>query len=349
MADARFYDAIDFGELEFYYGEIETATSSTIRITDGYSTTTYRGDFYYDYDYDYGDVYGDLESIVTDDDGETTAEVTDIDRDVYTFWEYANYGDAQGALAYVFSGEDRIEGSRYSDVLYGFRADDVLVGNGGNDRLYGDSGADRLSGGTSSDTYIVNSSSDRVVEGSRSGTADQVNSSVSHKLAANVEKLSLTGSSSIDGTGNTLDNTVYGNSASNVLKGWSGDDSLKGNAGSDELMGGSGQDRLHGGSGYDTFIFRSASEAGIGSDRDVIRDFDRSDDVIDVSEIDADKGRSGNQDFDYVGRDLFTRTAGELRLDSSGVLRGDTNGDGRTDFQIEVADVRTLGAYDFYL
>lgn len=73
-------------------------------------------------------------------------------------------------------------------------------------------------------------------------------------LSANLENLTLTGSTSINGTGNELDNTLTGNSAANVLTGGAGNDTLNGGAGADSLVGGAGKDTywLRRGYGIDT-------------------------------------------------------------------------------------------------
>ncbi len=54
-----------------------------------------------------------------------------------------------------------------------------------------------------------------VTEASDAGT-DLVNSSITYTLGSNVENLTLTGSANINGTGNSLANTLTGNSGNNV-------------------------------------------------------------------------------------------------------------------------------------
>ena len=53
-----------------------------------------------------------------------------------------------------------------------------------------------------------------------------------------VDHLTLTGTNSINGTGNTLGNRIIGNSGNNVLNGSSGNDTLEGGAGNDVLKAG---------------------------------------------------------------------------------------------------------------
>ena len=95
-------------------------------------------------------------------------------------------------------------------------------GNSLNNTLTGNSGVNVLTGGAGNDTYIVGTG-DTVVEAANEGT-DLVLSSVSFTLGANMEKLTLTGTGAIDGTGNSLNNTLTGNSAANVLTGGAGHD-----------------------------------------------------------------------------------------------------------------------------
>src|SRR5207237_85046 len=87
--------------------------------------------------------------------------------------------------------------------------DNVITGNSGNNILDGGTGADTLIGGAGNDTYIVDNSCDVVIEQAGQGI-DTVLSSVGYMLSANVENLTLTGSSAINGTGNDLNNTITG-------------------------------------------------------------------------------------------------------------------------------------------
>jgi Ca2+-binding RTX toxin-like protein len=118
------------------------------------------------------------------------------------------------------------------------------TGNELNNTLMGNSGANVLTGGAGDDTYGV-STGDTVVEQANEGT-DLVLSNVSWTLGANVEKLTLTGTAAIDGTGNELNNTLIGNSAANVLTGGAGNDTLAGGQGNDTYVvnPGDGQDTV---------------------------------------------------------------------------------------------------------
>ena len=81
-------------------------------------------------------------------------------------------------------------------------------------------------------TYTVDSPSDVITESSSEGT-DLIQSSVTFTASANVENLTLTGSSNINATGNSLNNTLTGNSGNNTLDGGSGDDTMVGGTGDD--------------------------------------------------------------------------------------------------------------------
>lgn len=117
----------------------------------------------------------------------------------------------------------------------------VLTGNAGNNTLNGGSGNDTMIGGGGDDLYVVDTTGDVITESADEGV-DTVQSSVTYTLGANVENLTLSGTSSRNGTGNALDNVLIGNSAVNTLTGGAGNDILNGGAGSDKLVGGVGDD-----------------------------------------------------------------------------------------------------------
>jgi Ca2+-binding RTX toxin-like protein len=133
----------------------------------------------------------------------------------------------------------------------GNSAANTITGNSGNNTLDGGSGADSMVGGGGNDLYLVDNSSDAITEGSNAGT-DSVQSSVTYTLSSNIENLTLTGSSNIDGTGNNSDNVITGNTGVNTLTG---------NDGNDTLDGGSGADSMVGGAGNDLYIVDNASDA----------------------------------------------------------------------------------------
>ncbi len=108
-----------------------------------------------------------------------------------------------------------------------------------------------------------------VLQSSPAGAGDQVLSSVTYTLPANVEDLVLTGTSAINGTGNTLANRIVGNDADNVLYGGGAGGSGGGMGGggggvNETLIGGGGNDTLdpgpslasmlYGGSGDDSYF-----------------------------------------------------------------------------------------------
>jgi Ca2+-binding RTX toxin-like protein len=117
---------------------------------------------------------------------------------------------------------------------------------------------DVLVGGAGNDIYYVGSSDDQVIEWALEGTDTVISdSSTGYYLGANVENLTLLGSSPL-GVGNDLGNLIIGSAAGNMLMGGNGNDTLEGGAGTDILVGGAGAD-----------VFRISSGTGL----DIISDF----------------------------------------------------------------------------
>jgi Ca2+-binding RTX toxin-like protein len=141
-----------------------------------------------------------------------------------------------------------------------------VIGSNFNDTLTGGNGH-VLVGGAGNDTYHV-SASDTVIDESGGGY-DQVYSTVTYTLSANIENLFASGGNAIDLTGNGSSNVIIGNDAANRLTGHGGDDALYGNGGNDTLSGGDGNDALNGGGGDDVLDGGSGNDildGGAGND-----------------------------------------------------------------------------------
>ncbi|MGJ0486227.1 MAG: calcium-binding protein [Methylomicrobium sp.] len=156
-------------------------------------------------------------------------------------------------------GNDTLIGTSNSDILMGGAGDDILISDG-NDWLNGGSGADAMSGSIGDDIYVIDNAGDAVIELEGEGN-DTIDARVSYTLGNNVENMRLMGASSINGTGNELDNVITGNAADNILQGMAGSDTLIGSAGNDTLDGGLGADIMTGGTGNDVYIVDTLADA----------------------------------------------------------------------------------------
>ncbi|MBD2141915.1 DUF4347 domain-containing protein, partial [Anabaena sp. FACHB-1250] len=143
-----------------------------------------------------------------------------------------------------FAGTISFDGTTGNDWVKAGTGNDDLGGGDGNDTLNGGTGADLLVGGKGNDTYVVDNVGDVIAEFLNQGI-DTVESSITWTLRANLENLTLQGTTAINGTGNTLNNTITGNTGNNVLNGGAGADTLIGGLGNDSLIGGAGNDSYY--------------------------------------------------------------------------------------------------------
>lgn len=143
------------------------------------------------------------------------------------------------------------------------------------------------------------------------------------QLVTTIEKFTAP----LNGTGNALNNQMTGNSADNILSGLAG------------------KDILTGGAGADTFAYQNVSDS-VNDAHDVITDFSElQGDKIDLSAVDANSNQAEKQIFHYIGTVDFTKQAAQLRFDSAThQLQGDTNGDGKAEFVIELSGVSNLAS-----
>jgi Ca2+-binding RTX toxin-like protein len=202
----------------------------------------------------------------------------------------------------------------------------TITGNAANNVLNGGAGADKMTGGDGNDTYSVDNVGDQVIE-TATGGIDLVGATVSYTLSQNVENLNLNGSAVINGTGNSIANTINGNAMANSLYGLGGDDRLNGLDGNDRLVGGAGNDALRGGGGADTFIFDSGLSAS--TNVDSILDFVAADDTIQLQRsvftgiaadgtLAASAFQIGTAANDSADRIIYDQATGRIFYDSDG-------------------------------
>jgi Ca2+-binding RTX toxin-like protein len=243
-----------------------------------------------------------------------------------------------------------------------------------------------VAGGAGNDTYRVAVEHARLVEGANGGT-DLVVAFVDWELGENFENLTLGGSARIDGSGNGVSNIINGNRADNALsglfgsdsmRGWDGDDRLFGGGASDTLFGGDGNDTIFGGGdndsllggdeddrmiggagsdtlfgagGVDVFVYRNIGESGVADNRSDLITNAGVDDLIDLTQIDANTQVAGNQAFTWIGQAAFGNVAGQLRVSNAGglTIQMDVNGDGAADAAIRITIFGQLTATSFLL
>ena len=208
---------------------------------------------------------------------------------------------------------ENLIGSSFNDNLKGNTKNNRLNGGVGNDTLDGGAGSDSMIGGLGNDSFVVNVAGDVITENLNEGT-DTVNSSVTYTLLANLENLTLTGASAINGTGNSLVNIITGNAANNQLNGGAGNDTINGGIGIDSLTGGIGND-----------IFRFTTTGHI----DTITDYNVANDTIQLENaiftkltttgtLAAAQFRIGAQAADSNDFIVYNNITGALSYDANG-------------------------------
>lgn len=185
--------------------------------------------------------------------------------------------------------------------------------------------------------------------------------------------------------GGTGDDLLIGNDADNFLSGNGGDDALSGGLGSDRLEGGAGEDLLIGGDGVDFFLGGDGADTFVAEindtlvaatkgpiSLDVIVDFEKGVDKIDLSGVDAKVGEAGHQAFEWVGNasgnkagEVFAKTFGNMNAaeKSLGMELDGVDGDspftgkvtvvfantdgGEPEMALVLANVESISASDF--
>ncbi|CAA2105741.1 Bifunctional hemolysin/adenylate cyclase [Methylobacterium bullatum] len=165
------------------------------------------------------------DDIYVTDGGDTITEAADAGTDLVESSVSLTLGNNVENL--TLTGTGAIDGT-------GNALANTLQGNAAANTLDGVSGADILIGGLGDDIYVTDGG-DTITEAASAGT-DLVRSSATLTLGLNLENLTLIGSAAINGTGNTLANTIRGNGAANILNGGKGSDTLVGGLGNDTYV-----------------------------------------------------------------------------------------------------------------
>jgi Ca2+-binding RTX toxin-like protein len=218
-----------------------------------------------------------------------------------------------------------INGNGGDNTLSGLDGNDLWFGASGNDTLDGGDGNDYLSGGVGNDKLYDQSPGDDTLLG---GDGDD-------------------------------DITAYTGTGKKFLDGGIGNDTLYGGKGNDTLIGGTGADRFTGGAGADTVRLSAATESGLTAAlRDVITDFQKGVDRIDLSLIDANASTSLNDAFAFRGTAAITGV-GQLNMaydatTRTTVISGNTSGTTAAEFTLALmgdytTGVNALTAADFVL
>ncbi len=222
-----------------------------------------------------------------------------------------------------------------------------LTGNSIANLLYAGTGNNILNGGSTSGSDIDTVSFAYGITGTSGVTVSLATTAAQSTVGSGWDALinieNLVGSAYAD--------KFTGNSGNNRLTGGSGNDTLSGGVGNDVIIGGTGKDSLSGGAGNDLFDLNAATEsAPSNTSWDVITDFVRGQDRIDLSTLDANTATtSTNEAFTTVisSSTAFT-VAGQLKV-SNGVLYGNTDADNAAEFAIQLIGVSTMTTSDFVL
>jgi len=248
------------------------------------------------------------------------------------------FGGAGNDTLIGFDGNDLLLGNDGDDILSGGTGDDHIQGNVGDDLLWGGAGKDILLGGWGSDRILGGKDDDHLRGWSGWDTLnggqgnDQLHGENGNDLLFGKE-------------GNDL---LYGGNGGDTLFGGVGDDNIVGGSGSDDLIGGAGRDTLEGGTGSDTYRIDNSWESKIGMEnRDVVQGFESGIDTIDLHRIDADWRQADDQAFSYTGTQAAPHSIWYEDNDDFLLVRGDMNGDGVSDFELEVWGADELSELDF--
>ena len=210
---------------------------------------------------DFGDnVYGGADNDVLDLSGWTNAAVAfNINLQTQNYQQLPNLNGANGT--YDLQGVENVRGTGFNDVITGDAFANILVGGGG---------LDTMAGGGGDDSFYVDNAGDTVSELAAEGVLDTIFSSVTFTSSLNVERMYLTGTGNINGTGvNGQNDIMYGNSGNNILDGLGGTDNMNGGLGNDTYYVNTSGDVINeaAAAGTDTIFAQSSYTIALNAER----------------------------------------------------------------------------------
>jgi hypothetical protein len=234
--------------------------------------------------------------------------------------------------------------SANNDVLTGTDAAQTLTGGGGHDILRGLGGADILNGGDGGDLLEGGAAADRLL----GGTGIDIASFLDGNTAVTVD---LRGDAASD-----TDTALRGGITDTLIDiegaiGGGGADRFFGDGRANWFQGGSGKDTYTGGAARDLFDLNAVAHSAVGAGRDVITDFEHLVDRIDLSGIDADTAKAGDQVLRWVGAAALS-SPGDVGYYASGgntIIRISNDADTAAEAEIELTGIKVLSFRDFHL
>ena len=209
-------------------------------------------------------------------------DIIDLSSSKFSYGDITLNGNNGNDILWGNDGNDTINGDVGDDNLNGGYGDDILKGGEGNDKILGYQGADLIEGGEGSDYIDGESGID----------------TITYENSKNLVKINLTNKTAYYGEaegdtiinieniiGSQFNDEIIGDHLNNYIIGKSGNDYLEGKSGNDIIEGGLGADNILGGEGFDYFVFNNFEESNI-NNTDIIQDFTKGDDKIDLSALD---------------------------------------------------------------
>ena len=263
-------------------------------------------------------------------------------------------GDAGDDTLNGLDGIDQIKGEEGSDSLLGGAGNDSLFGGIDNDQIFGEAHDDYAEGGFGDDVINGGVGDDSLWGDNASTLVPPVNPA--DNLIAGQNPPILDGDDIINGgDGN---DQLAGEGGDDQLFGDAGDDILNGGEDNDTLAGGLGSDVLTGGAGLDVFVFTPVDSL-IGTDIDIITDFDVNADRIDLSAFALNINEAAQFAFDdfsngmtqglesafyQVGADVIIGSRPTLGYDLGSLGTAPLN---ESQIVIEGVNIDDLGGFNF--